>query len=353
MLSTMKYMHQKYGWLESGGATWRLSRLIAKHGYLKGVGFTGADPELLVNFDKFAQKERLEAQAYAIEPSVVAYGYGRLDRLPTIYLMKNMVRVFGFFIKEGLSSALGMKFAPYLLFENGFQSLPKAMARGLDVRLDTGVKHIARRSSGKNSFQIQITTENATEEFDRVIITATPDQILRFLDLSQAEEEIFSKVKFYYFHSILFYADNLPLDAVFPVECVEQAENGYPCTIVNYYPKNRIYLAWQLLAEDISHEELDSKLRQFVCELGGRIDKVAFRRVSIYFPHFSEEDLHELNPYERLEAMQGKKGAYFLGGLLNGETTNNCAQYAKYLMKKHFSWVRAETLTRGVQFVNL
>jgi hypothetical protein len=92
-----------------------------------------------------------------------------------------------------------------------------------------------------------------------------------------------------------------------------------------------------LLSEDISHEELDNKLRGFVSKLGGRIDKVAFRRVSVYFPHFSEEDLHKLNPYERLEGMQGEKGTYFLGSLLNGENTNNCAQYAQYLMKKHFS----------------
>ena len=55
-----------------------------------------------------------------------------------------------------------------------------------------------------------------------------------------------------------------------------------------------------------------------------------------YFPHFSEDCLTYQNPYQRLEQMQGENGTYFIGSLFNFESVEHNAQYAKYLINKHF-----------------
>ena len=51
---------------------------------------------------------------------------------------------------------------------------------------------------------------------------------------------------------------------------------------------------------------------------------------------YSEDDLKTLDPYARLEALQGEQNTYYLGSLFNGELTNYCVEYAESLISKHF-----------------
>ena len=72
-------------------------------------------------------------------------------------------------------------------------------------------------------------------------------------------------------------------------------------------------------------------------EIGGRVDKIIVRKPHVYFPHFSEADLQGLDPYNRLEALQGNNSTYFLGSLFNGELTEYCMEYAEYIVDKFFN----------------
>jgi len=74
-----------------------------------------------------------------------------------------------------------------------------------------------------------------------------------------------------------------------------------------------------------------------ISELEGRLKKIIMSETFMYFPHFSAEDLVNWQPYERLESMQGENSTYFIGSLFNFESTENTAEYAQYLINKHFA----------------
>ena len=70
-----------------------------------------------------------------------------------------------------------------LTFEKGFQDFLEKMAGNFDVRLDSKVTKIERRQN-KDSCKIYISTNDETQNFDRVIISSVPVQTMRFLDMT-------------------------------------------------------------------------------------------------------------------------------------------------------------------------
>ena len=55
-----------------------------------------------------------------------------------------------------------------------------------------------------------------------------------------------------------------------------------------------------------------------------------------YFPHVTCEVM-QAGFYDRLEAMQGQRKTFYVGGLLNFELVETIVEYSKALVEKNFS----------------
>ena len=96
-----------------------------------------------------------------------------------------------------------------------------------------------------------------------------------------------------------------------------------------------VYVATQLADRSATAEEVTQTLMADVSAAGGVVSEVLARTEWDYFPHVSRDDL-AAGFYDRIEALQGRRGTYYVGSALNFETAEHSARYARDLVVNHF-----------------
>ncbi len=79
------------------------------------------------------------------------------------------------------------------------------------------------------------------------------------------------------------------------------------------------------------------KVRYVVERLGGSIEEGEWHTYDRwpYFQQVSADDMRD-GYYERLEALQGQRGTYYVGAIMNFELVESCIAYSKHLVRRHF-----------------
>ena len=85
----------------------------------------------------------------------------------------------------------------------------------------------------------------------------------------------------------------------------------------------------------MSSDIADQLLSRDVAALGGKVTRFKSAYEWSYFPHVKAKALSE-GFYEKLKALQGKRATYYVGGLMNFETVESTASFAKYLVETMF-----------------
>ncbi len=335
-VSQLKYMTRYNGLFKISISVLIFFYLLLKNQRFKSPGFFNVGPELYVNLKKYFEDNGLKPFLPVTETMLQTYCYGYPHITPTLYLMKLFRGGIDMFFKEQINNSLGLNLYTIRSFKNGYQYLLKEIAKNFDVRLNSKITNV-KRERDKESFKIHISTNGKTEIYDRVIISSLPIHTMKFLDMNEDEKEIFSRVKYYNYHEIMFYGD-VPLKASALLFGTDYHTNnkGFPGGIAKLHHEKNIYQSYQTNDGTIPDEELEKKVRDSVDMIGGKIDEIILTKTFTYFPHFIENDLKKLKPYDRLEKMQGENCTYFIGSLLNTEGTEQTAEYAQYLMNKHF-----------------
>ncbi len=300
------------------------------------IGFSGADPVLYSDFNEFLRRHGIRSVGLLAEPASAGFGYGHIDSTPALYYLKMMQIGLGYVIKDLFNSSFGPKLYTLRTFDNGYQKFLEAIAKDFNVRFGTRVEKIDRIKHS-SSAEIEVTANEVTEKFNRVIISSMPDDILRFLDADENEKEIFSRVNHYRFQVTMF-SGNIPLksDALYFDPSILAEHRGFPGALSQLHNDRSLYTAYQVLDSGSTAEGLRRQLYRMADMLGGTIDNIILSKKYKYFPHFLENDLSRLRPYERLEEMQGRYSTYFIGGLYNFEGTEQTAEWAEHIINKNF-----------------
>ncbi len=308
--------------------------------YLKCIekpGFTKLDPDIYEDFQGFLEKNKVGLFAEIAEPLSFVYCYGYLNSTPTFYYLKLFQIGIGFLIKDMLNSSLGFNFRLLPMFDKGYQHFLEMIASDFNIKFNSKITQVKREKDG-DSFKINITANGETETFDRVIITSMPVDTMKFLDMNEKENELFSKVKYWYYHECLIYGDfNLKGAGLILEKSYHKNRKGFPSVVSNFNPNHNIYQTYQMHDGSVSEEDMKKYLYDMADELGGRVDEIILNKHITYFPHYVEKDLRELQPFIRLENMQGENGTYFAGSLLNFEGSNWSAEYADQMLREHFN----------------
>jgi len=156
------------------------------------------------------------------------------------------------------------------------------------------------------------------------------------MDVSDEELELFNKVRLYDYWITIFHGENeITGKTLFLKENTQPETIGKPIVFANRTNAGDVWVTYQLAEKDRDAKEMEHLLDSEFVKLGGKVTKIATQKKWEYFPHVKTRDLHE-GFYRKLEAMQGKNGFYHIGGLMNFETTEHTAEYAKHLMEKNF-----------------
>jgi oxygen-dependent protoporphyrinogen oxidase len=303
-------------------------------------GFVEAKPELYVNFRDFMHKYKIEPVADTLCPFLIGCGYGYYEEIPAIYIFrflwlffrnslrfKNLVKIMRGESGSGISGC-----------KNGCQELWIKMAEDFQVETSAEIESIRRRvvdSESDKDSKIEIVVNGETRLFDRLIISSPLDEAVQFLDVSDEERELFAKITNTDYYVTLFKGEGFS-KSLFIRDHIHPETKGKTVAIFCKHCDSNVYTGYQICPSDTQPNELVEILKNDVERLGGRFDGVITQKYWRYFPRVGTEDLRD-GFYKRLDAMQGERGTYYIGAVLNFETLENTVSFAKRLVKKYFT----------------
>ncbi len=270
-------------------------------------------------------------EALGINYTACGYGFLQDETLAALYVLK--AAELGGILSTGRSSGLPEAWTP----RGGFGAFWRRVAGSLaDVRCNAAPRAIERTADG---VVVHLGSERLT--FDRLVVASPLDEALGFLDASPEERALFSRVRYLDYHTLVVRAQGLPRGGFYLLRdhCRDARRLGHPVAFHHRYDDSDVYLFYAYGAPGLGRDALESRLREDVARLGGRVEAVVAHRPWRYFPHAASADVAD-GYYGRLEALQGQRRTYYVGSLFNFELVEANVAYAHDLVARHFS--RAE-----------
>ena len=153
------------------------------------------------------------------------------------------------------------------------------------------------------------------------------------MDLCKKEQELFGRIR-----TLRYIVSAVQCDSKAHVafaKNIRPARLGHVNAAVKKYPDSDVCVFYQLVDHSTSQEQALDILSTDLSELGIEFGEVYYQKTWDYFPHVDREDLHQ-GFYDKLEAMQGDRGTYYIGSLLSFETVEHTTAYASNLVERCF-----------------
>ena len=324
---------KRFGKLQTAAAAARYLLLCAKHRevFCPG-GFGDADEELFVAADRFFVTEDLEAVAWLYQPIMAGLGYGFYSETPALYAMR--------FIDPAklavLVRTLLDKDSKVDMVTAGFETLWAAVAEDHDVRLGHRVTAVRREQGPSGDWTAKVTSNGCDETYDRVITTVSRPEMVHVLDASIEEHAVFSRLRFNAYVTTVFRAEGLAEGVTAYLGQHSTPETRGRLMIYSQPHVDRdLYLGWQLGTEEQA-AALADMLREDVERVGGRVTGIVHQEFwPDYFPQVDEQALRD-GHFKELDALQGQRGTYYAGAMVDYELTGTAAAWAQALVERFF-----------------
>ncbi len=306
-----------------GAAVADYFRALSVYPELAKAGFANLNRDLCASLSDWMKLHCLfpaaldEFFGYTFTP----FGYGFSDEVPAAYALK--------YYEERLVSSL--LYGDYLgMLKNGYQSLWKAVAKDMEVKLSTPVLKVKRFGQ-----QVQIDTHESSSIFDHLILTCLPEDSLRFLDTTTDEQIDFQKTKRYFYHSIAVEIPARFSGSGFLPGNYYRSRSPHPLCWFKRWHDGNIAIFYALSKTELSEEAVIHTLMFDSEQYGWNLGKVRASRKWKYFPHFESKELTD-GIYDRLENRQGQNNTYLAGEIMNFSTVEMVTRYSKSLVQRFF-----------------
>jgi hypothetical protein len=332
--------------------TWLRFRL---RGAIDAPSFAGLEeqPDLMRTFGEWLDAHGIGCLRTVFQLPVNLMGYGTVETTPAPYPLKFMK--LSTFVPMVLKEAPGIgRFMPWpKRFTDGYQRFFERLSWGLDVRLGIDVLGIERKDGRvlvryRQPEQVlnEVRMVEGELEADRLVLACplSPDVLGRFLELSDRERELFSRIQTLSYcmttHEVegLEFGGESPLAACFPVPPI-----GTPWGVAKQWKDNAFTQFYTRVESSDPHDDVQAEVERgievLVRQMGGRI-LPRRREWPTYdrWPYFQHVDVAAFREgwYTRLEALQGEEHTYYVGGATNFELIEPIAEYARHLVATHF-----------------
>jgi predicted NAD/FAD-binding protein len=222
-----------------------------------------------------------------------AFGYGYMEDVPAAYML-NYLCVYG---------------PTFELLTTGFGGLWERVARSLDVRTDCRVERVQRGEHG-----VRVETSRGAFEADELVLACPLDLALSYLDASDEERGLFSRIRTMDYQTITLDTTGMRSDAyLFVPEHFAKDAAGRPMFCYRRFRETGV-IGFYSFAGTGGLDGAEHEACNMVQRMGGRVKKVLARRAWRYFPHVSSHDF-AAGFHARLEALQGRRRTYYTGEL--------------------------------------
>mmetsp|Transcript_20944 Transcript_20944/g.38907 ORF Transcript_20944/g.38907 Transcript_20944/m.38907 type:complete len:602 (-) Transcript_20944:95-1900(-) len=227
------------------------------------------------------------------------------------------------------------------LFE---EKLAKA---GVHVRTGATVSAIHRDEE-----KVTVTTEDGrVGTFDHLILAADLKGALKFLDVDEHERSLFSSIVHLPYYtvasfirlpwlatgSVYYLGDKQTPSGERDLTDAGGATAGYPLILFKPNKGSDLTISWSYGGSGVGPPEIEARLRETVEHMNGTFNGIHFMKEwGDYFPHVPADELRG-NFHKRLDALQGQKRTYMVGEIFNLPLVSECVDWARYLIRRHFS----------------
>jgi len=324
---------KKYTTVQTAAAAAKYLLYCAKHREIfKPGGFADADPELFMRSDRFFAKHELGPVAWLYKPIMAGLGYGFYEETPALYAMR--------FIDPAklavLVRTLLDRDSRVDMVSPGFARLWQAVAKDHDVRLNHRVTAVERSKGASGGWAVKVTANGETHTYDRLITTVSHPRMADILDAGPKERELYEALEFNAYVTTIFRAKGLAegVTAYFGQHSTPDTR-GRLMIYSQPHDGSDLYLGWQL-GDESNARALAQNLRSDVAKVGGHVTEVVHQEFwPDYFPQVSRKSLKE-GHFKLQDNLQGRRGTYYAGAMVDYELTGTAAAWARELVKRHF-----------------
>ncbi len=283
-------------------------------------GLMNTDAALTIPFSEFAKTHHIEHLAREFALFFTGFGYDYFERIPAAYVLKYY----------RWSTLLAFMQRKVYRLPNGIQHLWTAVAAAHIVRLNTTISRIERSATS-----VSVTTERGTEEFDTLIIASALDEALRYLDATEDEQSLFSKIQYVDYVTIACTINGiLDGDGYVPSNFTPRRA-GHPVFWHHRHADAKVYTFYALADTGQTDADLTDHMTDLVKKMGGTVSTVHSITHWKYFPHVSSEAMKG-GLFDRIESIQGSKHTYYIGESLNFSTVGLASEHANDLVNRLF-----------------
>lgn len=283
-------------------------------------GLTNTDAALTVPFAAFAKNHHIENLAREFALFFTGFGYDYFERIPAAYVLK-------YYRWSTLMAFMQRKV--YRL-PNGIQHLWTAVAASHTVRLNTNITRIERSEA-----TVFITTDKGTEEFEMLVIASPLDETLMYLDSTDDERALFSKIQYVDYVTIACTVEGIiDGDGYVPNNFVPHRA-GHPVFWHHRHADAKVYTFYALADDKQTNDDLIANMTDLVQKMGGTVGNVHSVTHWKYFPHVSSETLKD-GFFDRVDSIQGTKHTFYVGESLNFSTVGLASEHASDLVNRVF-----------------
>ena len=322
-LETGKKIDNIFSLPENVSFLWQLllkyRRLCHRYESLKKTGYDLLDDSLCKNFRDWANENNIPLILKNFERYFTGFGYGYWEEIPAAHVLK-------YIDWETVKSFLR---GDFYVFPTSIQSLWDAVAAQHEVQYNSHIKRINRVGG------ISIETNTGTNQYDYVLISSPLDEALRFLDASEEEQFLFSRILHNDYQCYAFSIEGFPDDTGFLPEYFDPTQKNQPLFWYKRFSDSDFYTFYVLGDGETSQAQIQGNIEKVIKRLGGSIKRFHTCRKWKYFPRFSPKGMKN-GFYGRLENLQGKRGTYFIGELPSYSTVELTASHAKQLVEQFF-----------------
>lgn len=286
-------------------------------------GLTAMQPDTFVSFAQWGREANVGSEAAQLmaELLVTSVGYGYWTEIPALYALKCI-------------DVMGVP-AFFSTFDDGWQKVWEAVARGLDIRRGINIQRVRRDGP------VVVETSGESFSFDALIVTSPFSEAPSFLDATEEERELASKVRYQDIRVVIASATGLPKRRCIGMvpKYYEPSARGELSTWYKPWADRDIGVFYAYGREGTSMDETISQMANTMYRAGSSLTKIHQTMKWSYFPHVGSQDL-ALGFYHRLEAMQGVNRTYYAGELLEFATVETVMRQARDLVDRHFHLAR-------------
>jgi hypothetical protein len=298
--------------------------------YTVETGLINANPELFVSTSEWLKANNLEALLPYALFFLTAEGYGHVDDTPALYFVHIM--------DLSKDIALDFHFIP-----DGFDQIPFALAKGLDITLNAKVSKIDRVETGT---KITYSTGSGlqTQECSSTILAFPPllNQVSDIIsDLSEEEKKILGEVKITKYATVANYAANMKYFGyapILPPPFPPKLDGDSPALIANHTRGAAVSYHWTRGEFDVGPS--DEELTRYQAQNDKIFPKLfpskdtktnIYVKGWDYFPHVTTKSLQD-GFYKKFNSIQGKGKVYYATPLLSFECVEHSIRSGEYII---------------------